>query len=64
MPEVEKETPEVVPACETKESEITDPADQNVGKSDDSVTNTSPGRLPARASKVAIGTGQSFISTR
>jgi hypothetical protein len=28
MPEVEKETLEVVPACDTEESEITDPADQ------------------------------------
>jgi hypothetical protein len=51
MSELEDEKTGVVPACDTEESEITNPLDQNAEKSEDSVTKPSPGRLPARASR-------------
>ena len=51
MSKLEDEKTGVVPACETEESEITNPPDQNAEKGEDPVTKPSPGRLPARASR-------------
>jgi hypothetical protein len=50
-PETKVEKPGIVPASEMVDSEITNPQDQNRATSKDPLTEPSPGRLPARASR-------------
>jgi hypothetical protein len=51
MPEMKVEKPGIVPANEIVDSEITNPQDQNRAMTKDPLTQPSPGRLPARASR-------------